>query len=532
MAGEPIWRPRHWPESHLTGITLLAATVVMAIPLWSVWAPAMPDYPAHLASFALIDQVSFHHGASGAADGKIYHLHWAFVPNLASEVLVPLLAQLVGLVAATKLFLTAAIFLWVMGPGAIHRALYGRTGIAPLFGAFFAYNANFVWGFFNYYFAAGLSFAILAGWIATEGRAQTWRLVGSTVAVTVLYFCHLFAAASLLLMLAGFELAQNLRLEKGDARLLAGRAGRIAVLYLPAALAFFLLKPPTIEDAGLQFNLLETMQDRYESLIQYAFDQSAYLLPALLFCGLGIALVLRKARIHPAMYITLALLLLGALLAPEWALGGWAVHLRLPAVFGAMLFASAELPMGHKVRPVLAFIAVGLIGWNSWLLAQSWLGYDKQYREFQSVLEEIPHGSRILTVLDGNAIGERSDQPYWHMAEFAIPERGVFTPLLFTTRGQHVVQLNPSYAARAAATAEQGSPPDVDELNFLARGDMDADEDMKQNVPYLNHFQCFFDLAVLVHLDGKRTPVPPMLKLRHAGSFFSLYDILPDRSCR
>ena len=79
---------------------------------------------------------------------------------------------------------------------------------------------------------------------------------------------------------------------------------------------------------------------------------------------------------------------------------------------------------------------------------------------------------------------------------------------------------------------EQGSPPDVDELAFLARGDMDADEDMQRNVPYLNHFQCHFDLAVVVHLGGKRTPVPPMLKLRHAGSFFSFYDILPDRSCR
>ena len=224
--------------------------------------------------------------------------------------------------------------------------------------------------------------------------------------------------------------------------------------------------------------------------------------------------------------------MLGELLAPEWALGGWAVHLRLPAVFGVMLFASAELPMGQKVRTALAFIALGLIGWNSWLLAQSWLAYDKQYREFQAALKEIPRGSRVLTVLDRNAIGDRSDQPYWHMAEFAIPERGVFTPLLFTTRGQHVVQLNPPYSHYAAATAEQGSPPFVDELGFLARGKLDADKDMRQNVPYLNHFQCYFDLAVLVHLDGKRTPVPPMLKLRHAGSFFSLYDILPDRSCR
>ena len=45
----------------------------------------------------------------------------------------------------------------------------------------------------------------------------------------------------------------------------------------------------------------------------------------------------------------------------------------------------------------------------------------------------VPRGARLLTVLDGNAIGERADQPYWHMAEFAILDRGAFTPLLFTT---------------------------------------------------------------------------------------------------
>src|ERR1700728_2070233 len=99
------WGPRHWPESHLTGITLIAAAIMLATPLWCVWAPAMPDYPAHLASFALIEQ--------GTAN-TFYHLHWAFVPNLVSEILVPWLARLTGLVAATKLFLTAAIFLWVL----------------------------------------------------------------------------------------------------------------------------------------------------------------------------------------------------------------------------------------------------------------------------------------------------------------------------------------------------------------------------------------------------------------------------------
>src|ERR1700728_1853554 len=212
------WPRRHCPESHLTGITLVIAAIMLAAPLWCVWAPAMPDYPAHLASFALIEQ-----GAGNA----IYHLHWDFVPNLASEVLVPWLARLTGLVVATKLFLTTAIFLWVLGPGAVHRALYGRTGIAPLFGSFFAYNANFTWGFFNYYFSAGLSFAIFAAWIATDRRSGAARLIGFTLAVTLFYFCHLFAALGLLLMLAGYELAQNFILESHRPAALLRRAGRV-----------------------------------------------------------------------------------------------------------------------------------------------------------------------------------------------------------------------------------------------------------------------------------------------------------------
>ena len=145
------------------------------------------------------------------------------------------------------------------------------------------------------------------------------------------------------------------------------------------------------------------------------------------------------------------------------------------------------------------------------LLAQSWLGYDRQYREFQAALEEIPRGSRLLTVLDGNAIGDRSDQPYWHMAEFAIPERGVFTPLLFTTSGQHVVQLNPPYARYAAASAAAGLAARCGRAGLSWRAASWMPMRRCGRMSLSDHFQCHFDLAVVVHLGGKRTPVPPML---------------------
>jgi hypothetical protein len=50
--------------------------------------------------------------------------------------------------------------------------------------------------------------------------------------------------------------------------------------------------------------------------------------------------------------------------------------------------------------------------------------------------------------------------------------------------------------------------------------------------PYLIRFQCHFDTALVVHLGGHRSPVPDMLELEHAGSFFSLYRIRRDEHCR
>ena len=144
----------------------------------------------------------------------------------------------------------------------------------------------------------------------------------------------------------------------------------------------------------------------------------------------------------------------------------------------------------------------------------------------------LPRGQRLLTVLDGDAIGMRSDQPYWHMAEFAIIARADMTALMFTTKGQHVVQLNPPLNRYAAASAQQGSPPGIGELNDLSAGQHRRATSTSAMFPYLMRFQCHYDEALVVHLGGKRTPAPAMLRLRHAGSFFSLYDIKPDGACR
>jgi hypothetical protein len=505
-----------WPAA------LVAATLILIAPLWCVTMPPMPDYPAHLATFALIGG-----GAQDPILARFYRIQWIFAPNLASEMVVPWIARLTGLTNAIRLFLSAGVAMWVLGAGAIQRALYGRPGLAPVLGAFFAYNANFTWGFFNYYFAAGLSLAVFAAWIATTAQAGARRTALFTLAIAILYFCHLFAVASLALMIGCFETARLMTGARFSLSALGRRALGVGVMFVPAALAFLFLRPAGIADGRLEFNLADTMLDRFESLIVYHFDAPAHALPIALLAFLALAILLRRAVIAPSMWGVLAVLLLGAVLAPEWAMGGWAVHLRLPGFFCILLFAATRFRLDRRLAVPVAAAALLLMAGIAVAMTQNWRLYDRQFAEFRAALSGIPRGSRLLTVLDGDLEGQISDQPYWHMAEYAIADRQAMTALLFTTRGQHVVQVNPPYDRFVAVTAQQGSPPDIGELDDLQTGRTDGDADIRDTFPYLKYFPCHYDEAVVVYVNDKRSPPPDMLSLRHAGSFFSLYDIKP-----
>jgi hypothetical protein len=504
----------HWPAA-----ALAAATLLIVSPLWLAQVPAMPDYPAHLASFHLIGGL-----ANDPVIAQYWRIEWGLIPNLASEITVPLLAKLCGYRIATKLFLTAATLFWAVGPALVQRALYGRITVTALVGALFAYNANFMWGFFNYHFASGLALVAFAGWIASAGWPQWRRAVVLTLALLAIYFSHVFAAALLLLLVGCYEAQAWLAAKPLSLKGAIARLWPIAAAMVPVAILFLFFKPAGV-DGRVAFNLLDSWLDRIEAMLDLYFDQTHY---ALLVALLGAVVAgLRTGRLvlHRRMWLVLAALLFLTIFAPEEAMGGWGVDLRIPPVFCALFFASSELRLERRWLMATAALLLVVIGFDAAALAGNWRYYDRRYDEFRAADAVIPEGSRIVTVLDGDAIGWASDQPYWHMAEFAIIDRKVFTPLLFATKGQHAVRLQPSVAPFAAQSARQGSPPDISELEDLSNGLVDGDTDIAFVFPYLMRFQCHYDYAVVIHLNGHRSPVPSMLHLVHAGSFFAIYAI-------
>jgi hypothetical protein len=347
----------------------------------------------------------------------------------------------------------------------------------------------------------------------------------------VLYFAHLFSAALLLLLIGAYEGDALRRARALLSRRTLDRALDMMVMALPSALAFLFLKPASAEAGRLEFNLLDTWDDRIGAAFQARFDQPGYVVLALLGLLFVVGLWRGWLRMAPAMRAVLLVLLACAAFAPEWAFGGWAVDMRVPPVLGALAFAASEFRIPPLWEKALAGILLAGLGFVAAAAGGNWAYYDRQYQEFRSALAASPEGTRIFVALDGTAMGLAPDEPYWHMAEFAIADRHGFSSLLFTTAGQHVVRVTRAYQPYAAATAQQGSPPDVGELGDLAAGQIDGDKDIRDTFPYLMLFQCHYDEVVVIRSGGQASPVPDILHLRHRGSFFDLYDLRRDDAC-
>ena len=148
-----------WPASaRLVWIML----VLGLVPVLTTPIPAMVDYVNHLARmYELAAQ-----GTSRAS--PFYHVDWRLYPNLAMDLIVPLLARWTGVEIASRLFLLVSQVLVVTGSMAIERRVKGRTQVAGLIAVLYLFNAPFAWGFLNFEAALGVALWGIAAWLAVR----------------------------------------------------------------------------------------------------------------------------------------------------------------------------------------------------------------------------------------------------------------------------------------------------------------------------------------------------------------------------
>jgi len=105
--------------------------------------PAMIDYVNHLARMHLFVD------AAAGRPNPAYEIHWRFYPNLAMDLIVPVLAGFVSVESAARLFLLATQTLVVSGAIVLEIAVRGRHQLSGFAALMALYSLPFLWELMN-----------------------------------------------------------------------------------------------------------------------------------------------------------------------------------------------------------------------------------------------------------------------------------------------------------------------------------------------------------------------------------------------
>jgi len=416
-----------------------------AMPVFSTVLPPLVDYPNHLARMHLL--------AEGG--DAFYSVHWALLPNLAEDLVVPPLARVMPLDIAAKLFLVMIFALMAGGVVLLNRVATGAWRIWPLLGFLFLYNRILLWGFVNYLFGIGVALVGTALWLALEKRRWWIRAASSSLMALACFFSHIAAFGFYALVILGVEaLPAIAELRARRWRALGRRIAIAAPQFIaPAGLLLGVWHDSsgrTVSHAGLwrKADLLFSVFDNYDR----AFDLACFLLFLVLIGGL---IWTRRLGMGSRLASAAGIVFAVYLLLPSQMYGGSGADHRLPVAFFLLVIAaSAPRFAGRRIAVAVGMVAASILVTRLSIIERVWREADRVYAVDLGGIDALPRGSKL-------AIAHPADLfhvvpvPEVHIGVLAIPRRGALVPTLFAIAGQQPVTLRPVFAALVEAAQPQ-----------------------------------------------------------------------------
>ena len=449
-----------WWETRTFAVALV---LLSAVPLAWPALPPLADLPGHMGRWHIA--MAF----PTAPDlQRYYAYHWALIPNLGMDLLVPALARLVDLEPATKLAVITIPMLTVAGLLWTAREVHGRVPPTAIFALPLAYAWPFQFGFVNFALSQALAFCALALWIrlGRQDRLVLRTIVSVPIALLV-WVAHSFGWGMLGLMAASAELARL----RGDRRPWLPALGTVAVRCLPLAIPLIVmivaasLAPAGTGTIGLgavdwfdgtakMLWVLSILRDRWQ-----LFD-IASLMPfaALLYVAtrsprLGFSALLG----WPALACLAAFAIL-----PRLMMGGAYVDMRMaPAVLMLAVIAIVPSPGHTRFATMLAvagtaFLIARLVGTTVSFGERA----TEQERELAAVVH-IPRGATVLSLVQRPCGNTWSDLRRDALPGMAIVRRDVFTNAQWALEGQQLLRIRYVQAAPYLADPSQIVLPKV-----------------------------------------------------------------------
>jgi hypothetical protein len=418
-------------------VIFVALLALCCVPLFSTVLPPLVDYPNHLARMHLL--------AEGG--NQYYAVHWAPLPNLAADAVIPVLARAMPLMLAGKVFLVAIFALLAGGVVWLNRVVVGRWRLWPLLAFLFLYNRIFLWGFINDLFGLGVALCGLALWLQLERRRTAWRILASSLLALMCFFSHLVAFGIYALAIAGVELVPGWGEWRRRQWLpLAGRIGVAAVQFVAPAVIFLWWWKPGAETVSYaaflrKFDLLFSVFDNYSR----PFDVTCFVLMAL---ALAMLAATRRLGLAPRMAGALGLVFAAYLVLPSQLLTGTGADHRLPLALFLLLIAGSAPQLGRREVVIAAGAAAVMFAVRLGVIESVWLRADKTYTADLAVLGRLPKGAKLAVAYPAGEENAGSI-PLLHLPTLAAARREAFVPTVFAEPAQQPLVLTPSAQALA-----------------------------------------------------------------------------------
>ncbi|MBN9534912.1 MAG: hypothetical protein J0H79_12205 [Alphaproteobacteria bacterium] len=412
------------------GQIALLFCVLAGVSVAIVFLPILPplnDYPNHLARMHILANLD-----QSPALQLYYRNVMAAQPNLAMDIIVPLLSRWMPLEMAGRVFIALTLLVTAAGTLALHFSLHRRWSVWPLLAFLFIYHRMFLWGLLNFSFGIGMALFAIAVWVAVRPKGAGWRVTASVPCALVVYICHLYAFGFYAIVIGGYELYYLLKSPQWHARARDVAIAAIQFL-LPIYLFLFESGAPAVASETRWGTIWRKLEAPFDVIYQYhlVFDVGCLLVIAAL---IGWGLFRKHVQISRRMVPALIVLLVVYLAMPDQLFSGYGADRRLPIMILLLGIASADWQHARvwwREPLVVAFLALFAV--RSVLIAQMWHRSDAVYAEYLQAIDMLPKGTKLLFYTLHAGTQSLSSIPELEIGDMAVVRRDAFVPALFTT---------------------------------------------------------------------------------------------------
>ena len=441
-------RARLWWESRLCLALLVFA---MAVPLLYPPIPPLVDLFGHMGRY----RVALDLGRSPWLQ-QYYDYHWVLIGNLGVDVLVRLLAPLMGLEPAVKLIvllippLTAIGFLWVA------KEVHGRIPPTALFALPFALGFPFLFGFVNFALSMALAFLAFGLWLrlARAGRIRLRPLMFVPISI-VIFFTHAYGWGTLGLLCFSAEAVRQH--DRGCPWVRSGINATISasVMALPLAIMLVWRSGAPSGTTGEWFGF----DAKLEWLFSALRDRSKVLdLGSVIVAVILIALPMRRPWLTVSRNLAFSalVLLLMFLLLPFVIFGSNYADMRLVPYLYAVALLGIRFRDGTDPKLLNRFAAAGIafflvrIGETTASFA---IAGEDQKAKLQAI-DVIPEGARVATLV-GIPCHSWAIPRNIHLGAMVIGRRDGFSNDQWVLGGLNLLQVRYAAAGKFAADPSQ-----------------------------------------------------------------------------